>query len=162
MPHITAPTRLLAAVLSAFALSGCCGVFVQCDACPPNEGLTFIFETDPAKGGFQPSEIRSAYVVRYTLNNYLLPLDTLRQPPYFPYNYSGFEESGVVLPSTEFSYRIVVPAAQRQYDITDIELTYEEGSGCCACDQLRRRKFKRDNVPTIADAGNAEGVILRR
>ncbi|SHL80727.1 hypothetical protein [Hymenobacter psychrotolerans] len=162
MPRIRTSIRLLATVLLVFALSGCCGVFVQCDACPPNEGLTFVFETEPAKGGFQPGEIRSAYVVRYTLNNYLLPLDTLRQPTYSPYTYSSFEESGVVLFSTEFSYRIVVPSASRQYDITDIELSYEESSGCCGCNQLRRRKFKRDNVLTIADAGDTEGVILRR
>ncbi|QNH61669.1 hypothetical protein [Hymenobacter sediminicola] len=120
------------------------------------------FETNLGNGGFQSSEIRSAYLVRYTFNDYQRPLDTLRQPTSYQYNYPYFEESGVTLASTEHSYRIVVPAAQRQYDITDIELSYEKGTGCCACDQLRRRKFKRDNVVVIADAPNAEGVILRR
>ncbi|AII51344.1 hypothetical protein [Hymenobacter sp. APR13] len=130
------------------------------------------FDTDSLNGGFRWAEVRSAYVVRYTLNNYQQPLDTMRRQRDSSFNFysrdfdlplSGFlPRPGGSLRFEQYSYRVLVPAAQRQYDVTNIELAFEEGKGCCACSQLTRRRFQLNSVPVTADPPDSQGLVLRR
>ncbi|MBC6697587.1 hypothetical protein [Hymenobacter sp. BT190] len=162
--------RLLTAGLLSTALAGCCGT-KNCDTCLA-EGLSLRFDADSLNGGFRWSEVRSAYVVRYTLNNYQQPLDTVWLQQNSPYLYStsfGVSLNEVFLPRpgnslrfNQYSYRVLVPAAQRQYDVTNIELAFEEGKGCCACSQLTRRRFQLNSVPVTADPPDTQGLVLRR
>jgi len=158
-------------ILLTLVLSGCgCGE-VECSPCP-FETLTLHFDLDSLQGGFRRAEVRSAYVVRYALNAYQQPLDTVRQR--FNSGYLDFYATQALQPlylfavrpeataTTAYSYRVVVPAVGRQYDVTDVELVYEKGKGCCACERLTRRRFRLDGAYVNADAAHEAGVVLRR
>jgi hypothetical protein len=164
--------RALAAGLLATALAGCgCGT-IDCDSCLA-EGLSLRFDSDSLSGGFRWAELRSSYVVRYPLNDYQQPLDTVRRQPgtFFSMYSADFGLSlhelfrprpGGGLRFDQYSYRIVVPGAQRQYDVTNIELAFKQGKGCCACSQLTRRRFQLNAAPVVADPPDSEGLVLRR
>jgi hypothetical protein len=162
--------RFITAGLLTAALAGCCGT-KNCDTCL-SEGFILRFDTDSLNGGFRWAEVRSAYVVRYTLNNYQQPLDTVRRqlntnftfyPTDFRVPLNQFRpRPGNSLHYTQYSYRVMVPAAQRQYDVTNIELAFEEGKGCCACSRLTRRRFQLNAAPVVADPPDAERLVLRR
>lgn len=168
---IQASVLLLAAGLLTTALAGCCGS-KNCDTCLAEE-LALQFDTDSLNSGFRWAEVRSAYVVRYTLNNYQQPLDTVRRQRNSPFGFYS-DDFGLTLNGlfsarpggglrySQYSYRVVVPVAQRQYDITDIELAFEEGKGCCPCSRLTRRRFQLNATPVVADPPDAAGLVLRR
>ena len=116
--------------------------FGGCKKCLPNNpgplpfGLAFSTDTLGTGKGFHQAEAFSAYLVRYRGADFTQPLDTLRAqdkvPRVFYYvdrtmfcNFpaiSGSDGPG--------SYRLAVPAAQRNYDITDIVLEYGGTSEC--------------------------------
>lgn len=117
--------------------------------------------------------MRSTYVVRYALNNYQQPLDTVRLRSSFGYQnlratfslpFVGLfpARSGIYPPVQEHSYRVVVPTAQRQYDVTNIALSYKEGTGCCACDQLIRSRFQLNTALIEMEPPTSGGFVLRR
>ncbi|UOG75681.1 hypothetical protein MTX78_03585 [Hymenobacter tibetensis] len=153
-------------------LAGCgCGT-VDCDACIP-EGFALRFDADSLNNGFRWADLRSTYVVRYALNNYQQPLDTAQLRSGYGYrdiratfvlSFNGLfpPRAGEYLPVETHSYRIVIPAAQRQYDVTNIALSYKEGTGCCACDQLIRSRFHLNNVPVEVTPPASGGAVLRR
>ena len=111
------------------------------------------FSTDTlANGGlgFRRAEVRTAYLVYYATADFQQPTDTLRQPTgrvavgstkpvlviYYGAGYPPqFAVAGYSQPSAPKSFRLVVPAATRQYDIGNIIL--EESPGKSRCDGYR-------------------------
>ena len=53
------------------------------------------------------------------------------------------------------------PNASRSYSISDLEVTTEDGSGCCACPTNVRRRFVLNGKPVIAEGGAAYTVLRR-
>jgi hypothetical protein len=62
------------------------------------------------------------------------------------------------------NYRVVLPAANRQYNLADLELRSQiSAEGCCACPGNVRRRLLLNGLPVVADgAGDARLVIIRR
>ncbi|WP_210520748.1 hypothetical protein [Hymenobacter terricola] len=136
------------------AVAGC--------SCPPSDPpppqLTLAFSTDtlaPGGVGFRRAEMRTAYLVRYRAADFQPLLDTLRQPTAATVNsgkpmFSVFYGPGYApqFGLSEFisqnvyarSFRLVVPAAGRTYDITNVVLEQAAGSGRCAAPHLSRRE----------------------
>ena len=99
---------------------------------PPEFMLAFSTDTLPGPGvGFRRAEVRSAYLVRYAADNFQQPTDTLRQPtatsgtrPVLAVYADGQHPPQFAVPRNGTaahpgSYRLVVPAANRQYDINN-------------------------------------------
>ena len=61
-------------------LSGCCGS-IACDACDSYaSGVALRFSVDTLQSsGFRRAEVRSAYVIRYTNQDFTGTRDTIRQ-----------------------------------------------------------------------------------
>lgn len=172
------PALLRAAAVGvlAVALAGCgCGT-VDCDACDPlaDELILLRLDADSLQTGFRRREVASAYVVRYANPDFTVPRDTVRQNFRAAYQGLGFSEYDVALnllfatkvaTATEFlnsSYRVVVPAAGRQYDVNNLEITTQEGTGCCACATNARRRYVLNGAPIAADGSSYTGTVLRR
>ncbi|MBJ6111000.1 hypothetical protein JAO73_18400 [Hymenobacter sp. BT523] len=136
----------LAGLTIASALTACEQVTTCPLAIPAPAVLPLALSTDtlPAPGvGFRKAEWRTAYLVRYATNDFQRPIDTLRQPAatkgnrpvLFVYANGqdppqfGVPQSGPDAQSE--SYRLVIPAANRQYDINNIVLTTEPGRSQC-------------------------------
>ena len=132
-------------LVGLLALTGCsCPDY---DVASPPE-FTLGFSTDTlASGsvGFRRVEVRSAYLVRYVSPDLRQPLDTLRQlpagvvtRPKLEIYYSSQGPPVVVLrehrasPTVSVrSFRLAVPAANRQFDITS--LVREQGTSGGRC-----------------------------
>ena len=159
--------RLAAIGLLLYA-SGC--------SCPPNAVAppTFMlaFGTDTLAGtgvGFRRAEVRSAYLVRYAKSDFQQLIDTLRQPtaqlgtkPTLAVYYRAQYPAQFDLPSfinqntTALSYRLVVPAASRSYDISNVILEQSAGSSRCDNEHLTRREAtingqRRDGLTNIPE-----------
>ncbi|MBF9223174.1 hypothetical protein [Hymenobacter ruricola] len=149
------PLRRAAAALAAsLALAACQDVQCPLSMTPPPEfSLAFSTDTlpDPA-AGFRRAEWRSAYLVRYATTDFQSPTDTLRQPwatvgqrPVLAVYASGQHPPQFAVPQSgpaaqPGSYRLVVPAAGRQYDINNIVLTQESGKSRCDGYRITRRE----------------------
>ncbi len=148
--------RLTAVIPAATVtlLAGC--------SCPANMGplptfiLAFSADTATSNGlGFRRAEVRSAYLVRYRDADFQSMDDTLRQPtaatassrnpvfviyyrPGFPpqFDLPAFERQNIYARS----FRLVVPAANRTYAITNVVLKQEPGEDRCDGDRLTRRE----------------------
>jgi hypothetical protein len=140
---------LLTLGLVSASLSSCC----DCDS-DRFATLTLRFNPDSLGGpGFRRAEVGSAYVVRYaaTLSS---PIDTLRQRP--AGSNSAPEAEFLALDRQSFnlylpintragqavsSYRLVVPAATRRYDLTDLDVKTSTSKGPCSCSGIDRLDF---------------------
>ena len=132
-------------LVAGMAVSGC-----ECDKNsppPPQFQLAFSPDTLGAGLGFRRAEVRSAYLIRYRTPDYQQPADTLRQPTaasaagtapvleihYSPQHPPQFAVNAYVAQNvTARSFRLVVPAARRSYDITNIVLVQIAGNGRCS------------------------------
>ena len=151
------PLRRLTAVLAAaVALPACQQICPLNMAPPPVFMLAFSADTATTNGvGFRRAEVRSAYLVRYTTADFQQPTDTLRQPtPQTPLNntkpvlaiyYGAGHPPQLPLPDNGNqqpgrSYRLVLPAANRTYDINNIVLKEELGKTRCEGYRITRRE----------------------
>lgn len=157
MPFSVPLRRLTAVLAAALALPAC-----QQQPCPLNMSAppTFMlaFSTDTAESsglGFRRAEVRSAYLVHYRTADFQQPLDTLRQPsalispnstkPVLAiYHGTGhppqFAVPDFATAQAGQSCRLVVPAANRTYDITNVVLKQEPGETNCAGYRITRRE----------------------
>ncbi len=157
-------------------LTGCgCGT-VDCDACNPlaDELILFRLSADSLQSGFRRAEVASTYVVRYANPDFTQPRDTIRQSFRALYQGLGYTERDVALnllfatkvaTANEFlrsSYRIAVPAASRQFDVTGLDIISEEGTGCCACSFNARRRYSLNGTTIVADGTSYAGTELKR
>ena len=174
MPFIF-PLRHLTAVLAAAValLTGC--------SCPPNAVappifmLAFSTDTLQSTGvGFRKAEVRSAYIVRYRDADFQSMDDTLRQPtaatanstkPQFGIYYQPGYPPQFPVPDYERqntfarSFRLVVPAANRTYDINNVVLQEEPGKSRCDGDRLTRREATVNGQ--LRDGLNTPPVLTR-
>ncbi|MCC2547624.1 hypothetical protein LJY25_14305 [Hymenobacter sp. BT175] len=143
-------TFLILSTMSTGLMSiGCC----DCGYDGPAE-IALRFSPDSLSGqGFRRAEVRSAYLIRYagTLTN---TIDTLRQrpgglPPIGTLESLYISEgAGASLWLRRYtyanqpisSYRLVVPAASRQFDVTDIDIQAKASKGC-GCVSVERLDF---------------------
>ncbi|MDO7849648.1 hypothetical protein Q5H92_25015 [Hymenobacter sp. M29] len=123
---------------------------------PPQFMLAFSPDTLSSSGlGFRRAETRSAYLVRYGDEALQSLLDTLRQPTpatlksataLFLVYYMKDQPAQFALPAfvrqnvNAHSFRLVVPAANRSYDITNIVLEQTAGSGRCSVSHVSRNE----------------------
>ena len=165
-------TRVLAAAVTL--LAGC--------SCPPNAMApppTFMlaFSTDtlaPGGAGFRKAELRTAYIVRYRDADFQSMDDTLRQrtaatanstKPEFGIYYRPGYPPQFELPAFERqntfarSFRLVVPAANRTYDINNVVLQEEPGKSRCDGDRLTRREATVNGQ--LRDGLNTPPVLTR-
>ncbi|MBC6697588.1 hypothetical protein [Hymenobacter sp. BT190] len=176
LPFRTLSFRLLAAGLLSAALAGCgCGT-VDCDACDPfaDELVLFRLDADTLQNGFRKAEVASAYVVRYANPDFTQPRDTIRQQFQGLYQGFGFTNrdialnllfAGKISTAAQFlgsSYRVVVPLASRQFDISNLEISTEDGTGCCPCSYNTRRRYFLNSRPITADGTSYSGTVLSR
>lgn len=138
----------------ALSLTGCQQVCPPNVTAPPVLMLAFSTDTLTSTGlGFRRAEVRSAYLVRYGTADLRQPLDTLRQPtsikgtksvlrvyydaqhpPQFAVPDYG-RQSGEAT-----SFRLLVPAASRTYDITDVAIEQVPGNNRCDGYRISRRE----------------------
>lgn len=123
---------------------------------PPTFMLAFSTDTTESAGlGFRRAEVRSAYLVHYRTADFQQPLDTLRQPsaitspsstkPVLAIYYSAGHPPQFAVPdyaTTQAgqSCRLVVPAVNRTYDISNVVLKQEPGETNCAGYRITRRE----------------------
>ncbi|GAB3579077.1 hypothetical protein [Hymenobacter daeguensis] len=123
---------------------------------PPTFMVAFSADTLSSTGvGFRQAEVRSAYIVRYGSTDFQPLIDTLRQKnapsapatqPIFVVLHGKNYPTQFSLPEyvrqnvSARSYRLVVPAAGRTYDITNVVLEQANGSGRCASPYVSRRE----------------------
>lgn len=148
---------------TTIGLSSCC----DCSSSPDYDLSTFAFSADSLGGtGFRREELRTAYLVTYAQPSFQGLRDTVRQrsastPPIalgniFPVDYSfsaapnAAEFSLYTHPG--LSYRIVVPATGRAYEIDNISKVFadREGDGC-NCEEIKEQRFTVDGQPTALD-----------
>ena len=148
--------RHLAGLLAAAAaLPACQQTCPLGMAPPPSYMLAFSTDTtENSSAGFHRNELRSAYLVRYRTANFQQPLDTLRQPTpltlnsntpvlvvYYPTGHlPQFAVPDNGTPLADQSFRLVVPAVNRTYDISNIVLKQEPGANRCDGERLTRRE----------------------
>jgi hypothetical protein len=148
--------RLAAVLAAAAALPACQQTCPLGMAPPPTFMLAFSADTLTSSGvGFRRAELRSAYLVRYNDAEFQSLIDTLRQPsastanstkPVFPIYYPPGHLPQFGLPdfvsqnASSRSFRLVVPAANRTYNISNIVLTQEPGESRCDGYHLTRRE----------------------
>lgn len=160
LPYRIRFCSLLLGGAGLWLLAGCCW-----DVLSENSAFVqFQFSTDTlaAGPGFRRAELRSAYLVQYLDADLTRPADTLRQPApgtpaaastaYFhlyssPANSFGlyFQKTGpTVRPG---SFRVVVPASQRTFDIRQPDLELVERDDRCGGWYVRRVRFTLNGVP---------------
>ncbi len=146
-----------AGVLAAglLALAGCARGCQEPSPFPDSFPLAFGADTVRSNGtGFRRAEVRSAYLVRYATTDLQQPLDTLHANTgrgggrlfldvYYPSSSDGrpgFDLRGSSSRSDAHSFRLLVPAAGRTYDITAVVLEYATGPGKCPEYRVTRRE----------------------
>ncbi|MBO2011857.1 hypothetical protein [Hymenobacter negativus] len=123
---------------------------------PPPPTFILVFSTDTLTStgaGFRRAELRSAYLVHYATADFQRPIDTLRQlrspapvgsaKPFLSLYYPFGHAPQFAVPdygTATSNYRLLVPAASRSYDITDIQLTQEPGEKRCDGYRITRRE----------------------
>ncbi|MCI1189378.1 hypothetical protein MON38_18290 [Hymenobacter sp. DH14] len=148
--------RLTAGLAAAVALPSCQQTCPLNMSPPPAFMLAFSTDTTETSGlGFRRAELLSAYLVRYAAADFQQPLDTLRQPsastplnnpkPVLAIYYSAGHPPQFAVPdySTQSSgpgYRLVVPAANRTFDISNIVLQQAPGENRCDGYRITRRE----------------------
>ena len=154
-------------------LAGCCGrTECDCDVISPGE-VVFYADQDSLQGGFQRAELRGAYAVRYAPPGFSGPADTVRlglASSAFNSHYIGLRAlrwpvrtgpQPALQAFTGYSYRFVLPNANRTYDVSNLDVATDLSDGCCACPVNVRRRFVLDGKPVIAEGRTAETVLRR-
>ncbi|MBD2722540.1 hypothetical protein [Hymenobacter armeniacus] len=177
--HLLAAVSAVALTVLGTLLSGCgdkcAGVY--CSPCDVSiDNISVYIDGDSLHGGFRKADLAGSYSVRYVAPGFARPVDTVRLVRGGPNFYTG----GVTLRTLpwptvvsipapynleSYSFRFVLPAANRTYDLSNIELQIGGGSGdgCCNCGQNTRRRFVLNGVPVVADGDEAgRGAVLRR
>jgi hypothetical protein len=154
-----------------FGLAGCCGSTV-CDCDVGSAGdVVLRADQDSLRGGFRKAELRAAYAVRYVRPGFATPADTvalnLVGGPYPdayislqalpPVKGTGQTSAGF----TTYDYRLVLPNANRTYEVSNLDVATTVTSGCCACPVNARRRFVLDGIAVVAE-GSAATTTLRR
>ncbi|WP_426061514.1 hypothetical protein [Hymenobacter sp. B1770] len=137
---------------------------VDCAPCNPFIGdIALAFDRDSLQGGFRKAEINGGYAVRYTAPGFNMPIDTLRQSRNSVDFYrSGFSLGMLPWPRllnttpynlNEHNYRFVLPAINRTYDISNVEIVTGPGNtkSCCSCGENVRRRFVLNGAAIVAD-----------
>jgi hypothetical protein len=151
---------------------------VNCAPCTTDvDDVQVVFDLDSAGTGFRAAELRGAYVVRYKRPGFGAARDTVRRLAtpgngFGRYYLALFQlrwpravaGSYVVDTLQAHNYRVVLPAANRQYNLADLELRSQISTeGCCACPRNVRRRLLLNGLPIVADgAGDAGVVVMRR
>ena len=131
--------------LALLPLAGCTRGCQEPNPLPNSFLLAFSTDTlSPTGVGFRRAEIRSAYLVEYATATLQQPLDTLHPntgrpgPGRFLEVYYGtgrqapmFELRGAGRRADAQSFRLVVPAGGRRYNITNVVLEFATGPGKC-------------------------------
>ena len=131
----------------------------KADPPPPQFRLAFSTDTLASGGlGFRRAEVRSAYLVRYSTADFQSLVDTLRQPTpataksskpvlgIYYYDAANPHPPQFAVPDyvsqNNFarSFRLVVPAANRTFDITNVVIQQAAGSGRCALSHTTRNE----------------------
>lgn len=167
----------IASAVSGFGallpLASCC--FDPCVGVPTSAITSFRFSADTLTGqGFRQQEVRSVYVVAYQDNKLTQPVDTFRLPPATRPKLVLFDKrriqlyfDGDSIQGRPAYYRIVVPAAQRHFDVQRIALTVATSTVCrtTTCQMVTGVRFTLDQQPiTIlgAYAGVDQAITLQR
>jgi hypothetical protein len=162
------------------ALSGCgekCEG-VDCPPCSPfTNDIVVAFDRDSLRGGFRKAETDGGYVVRYPAPGFSAPADTVRQTRDELNFYRGVislrtlaglgrPPGGLTAQPEAYSYRFVLPALNRTYDLGNIELQTgpSDAGDCCNCGKNVRRRFVLNGVAVVLDgnANNEQPGLLRR
>lgn len=167
--------RLLAVLTASVALPACQQTCPANMSPPPTFMLAFSVDTLASTGvGFRKAELRSAYIVRYRDADFQSMDDTLRQPtaatanstkPVFGIYYGSGYPPQFALPDFErqntfaHSFRLVVPAANRIYDINNVVLKEEPGKNRCDGYHLTRREATVNGQ--LRDGVNTPPVLTR-
>ncbi|UOQ96280.1 hypothetical protein MUN81_13585 [Hymenobacter sp. 5317J-9] len=178
-PHLLSAFSIVALTGAGTLLSGCgdkcAGVY--CSPCNAFiDDIIVYIDVDSLHGGFRRADLAGGYAVRYVAPGFARPIDTVRQVR----GGTNFYNGGVTLRSLpwpamvsvpapsnleSYNFRFVLPATNRTYDLSDIELQIGEsgGDGCCGCGQNTRRRFVLNGVPVVADGdGSGRGAVLQR
>lgn len=149
-------------------LSACGCRNVECAPCEITAPVPLRLHLDSLNGGFRRFEVRSTYLVRYADEALQSPTDTVRQDA---------QRGTMVYPNGSLdalfmadnrggearSYRLHLPAAARSYDLTEIDIHWEQGSGgCCSCPYISRRRFRLNGTYTVADGRAAPPTLVKR
>ena len=163
---------LLGMLVTAAGFTGCC---FDCFS-PINEKyINLAFPTDSLSStGFQRTELRSVYLVRYNQAGFQGLPDTLRQlPSGLPatgdsalYYLSLYPEpaTGTLLlpvyaqPGIPLSFRVVMPATGRVYELDKITRTYEDPTSGCHCRYVREKQFVLDGQPRVQKISGPEAA----
>ncbi|RZK16106.1 MAG: hypothetical protein EOO56_20845 [Hymenobacter sp.] len=138
-----------------------------------------VFDLDSAARGFRAAELRGAYIVRYKRPGFAFARDTVRRQLRPASSLSnGFDRYQLSLAELHWpggisyvpdtlmahNYRLVLPAASRQYDLSNLEISIAIGtSGCCNCPTNVRRRLLLNGQPIVADGGGENtSVVVRR
>ena len=148
---------------ASVGLSSCC----DCSAGPDYEELHFAFSADSLGGtGFRRADLRTAYLVTYAQPSFQGSRDTARQrlastPPtalgnFFPVDYllqaSPNAAAFSLYAHAGLSYRIVVPAAGRAYEIDNVSQVFADRQGDgCNCDEIKEQRFTIDGQSKTVD-----------
>ena len=172
-------TRRIPGLVSMLAigsgLAGCCGA-IQCD-CDVSSASDVVLQldADSLQNGFRVAEVRGAYVVRYVRPGFLAPLDTARFRPIGsgasggPYYLVGLQSlrwpvragGPPAAALADYDYRLLLPNANRTYEVSNLDVRTGTTSGCCACPINTRRRFVLNGTPVVAE-GRAAVTVLRR
>ena len=169
--------RHLTVVLAAAMTLPACQQICPANTSPP-PAFTLAFSTDTATSsspGFRRAELRTAYLVRYSGADLQSLIDTLRQrTAAMPQNSTKpilYIFYGVGYPPEFYlpdfvsqnnfarSFRLVVPAANRTYDVTNIVLKEEPGKNRCDGSRLTRREATVNGQ--LRDGLNTPPVLTR-
>ena len=168
--------QLAVLAVAAGALPACQGLTCPANSAPP-PFLTLAFSTDTAATngvGFRRAELRTAYLVRYSNPDFQSLIDTLWQPtaatknstkPVFPIHYGSGYPPQFALPdfvsqnTFARSFRLVVPAANRTFTLSNIVLQQEPGKNRCDGYRLTRREVTVDGQ--LRDGLNTPPVLTR-
>ena len=179
--HPCALAALAGLLLTLSGLLAACGD--KCDGmdCPPCNAfindIVVVFARDSLQGGFRKAEKNGGYAVRYRAPGFNVPVDTVRQTRNGANFYQGLISlqmlawPGALTGASQlgleaYSYRFVLPALNRTYDINNVEMQTRAGDtgSCCDCGENVRRRFTLNSVPVVLDgnANNERPAFLRR
>jgi len=158
----------LTVLLTCSSLGGCC--FDPCVGSSIIASTGFIFSADTlTTAGFRQAELRSLYVVQYSDNRLTRPIDTLRLAPATQPQLLLFDKRRIQLLFTGDSasrfpsyYRIVLPAANRQFNVQQVVLALKTSARCgTTCQDVMGVSFTLNGRSiTVPEAyTGAEGAI---
>ena len=152
-------------------LAGCCGsIDCDCDVSSSSD-VVFFADQDSLRGGFRKAELRGAYAVRYAPPGFAGPADTaklnLASTAFNSHYISLMALRWLPRPGaqpapqafTGYNYRFVLPKVNRIYDVSNLDVTTELTSGCCACPVNTRRRFMLNGNLVIAEGGASETAL---